>query len=161
MLTLQQRALVRDSWALVGPIAPEATTLFYERLFALDPTLRSLFAHADMAAQRAKLAHMLGVAVASLDQLDALAPAMEALGRRHAGYGVRDAHYATVGDALLWTLERGLGAAFTPAVRDAWAATFALLAGIMRSASASTTGPVAIAPPAVRQAHPAAAARAR
>ena len=78
----------------------------------------------------------LTVAVRSLYKLEDLVPALEALGRRHAGYGVRDAHYDTVGQALLWTLEQGLGAAFTPAVRDAWVETYALVASVMRRAQA-------------------------
>ena len=136
MLTDRQRALVRETWALVVPIAPTASALFYGRLFDLDPSLRQLFAHADMDAQGRKLVQMLSAAVAHLDRLDALAPAVEGLGRRHAGYGVRDADYAAVGDALLWTLERGLGAAFTAEARAAWVTTYGLLAAIMRSAVA-------------------------
>ncbi len=136
MLTSQQRALVRETWALVTPIAPTAAGLFYDRLFTLDPSLRALFAHAEMDAQGDKLMQMLAVAVAHLDRLDALAPAVEGLGRRHAGYGVRDSHYITVRDALLWTLEQGLGPAFTPEARAAWATTYELLAGIMRTGGA-------------------------
>ena len=145
MPTDRQRALVRESWAAVAPIAPTAAALFYARLFELDPTLRRMFGHADMAEQGKKLMQTLAVAVASLDRLDALVPAVEALGRRHVGYGVRDAHYATVGETLLWTLGQGLGAAFTGEVRDAWAATYATLAGVMQRAAASV--PTIIEPP--------------
>ena len=137
MLTDRQRAHVRETWAAVAPIAPTAAALFYRRLFELDPSLRRLFGHADMAEQGKKLMQTLSVAVASLDRLDALVPAVEALGRRHAGYGVRDEHYATVGDALLWTLWQGLGPAFTDEVRDAWAATYTTLAGAMQRAAAA------------------------
>jgi hemoglobin-like flavoprotein len=136
MLTPRQRAVVRDTWAQVAPTAPAAAALFYGRLFEQAPALRGLFAHADMGAQYQKLTQMLGAAVAHLDRLDDLAPAVEGLGRRHAGYGVRDADYAAVGAALLWTLERGLGDAFTPEARAAWTTTYELLAGIMRSATA-------------------------
>ena len=139
MLTARQRALVRDTWAMVVPLGPAAASLFYRRLFELDPALRRLFAHADMDAQGDKLLHMLAVAVAHLDRLDALAPPVEGLGRRHAGYGVRDADYATVRDALLWTLEQGLGPALTAEARTAWATTYDLLAGIMRSGAAGLT----------------------
>ena len=61
---------------------------------------------------------------------------LRALGRRHVGYGVRDSHYATVGEALLWTLEQGLGDAFTPDVRAAWAETYGTRAGVMQRAAA-------------------------
>ena len=147
MPTDRQRALVRESWAAVAPIAPTAAALFYARLFELDPTLRRMFGHADMAEQGKKLMQTLAVAVASLDRLDALVPAVEALGRRHVGYGVRDAHYATVGEALLWTLGQGLGAAFTDETRDAWAATYATLAGVMQRAASAV--PAIIEPPVI------------
>jgi hemoglobin-like flavoprotein len=67
--------------------------------------------------------------------LDQIVPAVQALGRRHAGYGVREPHYATVGEALLWTLEQGLGEAFTPAVRNAWATAYGTLASVMIDAA--------------------------
>jgi hemoglobin-like flavoprotein len=80
---------------------------------------------------------MIGLAVDSLDRLDALAPTLASLGRRHAGYGVQDRHYDTVGAALLWTLEQGLGADFTPEVRQAWAGAYALLARTMQAGAAA------------------------
>jgi hemoglobin-like flavoprotein len=136
-MTPEQNQLVQQSWAAVEPIADQAAVLFYDRLFVLDPSLRALFTAADMAGQRRKLMQMLGVAVHGLDRLEQLVPALEALGRRHAGYRVDEAQYATVGEALLWTLEQGLGAAFTPAVRDAWADTYDLVATVMKRAAAS------------------------
>lgn len=131
----QTRQLVQDSWTQVEPIADVAATLFYDRLFVLDPALRPLFSATDLGEQKKKLMQTLTVAVRSLDRLDQLVPALEALGRRHAGYGVEDTHYDTVGQALLWTLEQGLGAAFTPAVHDAWAETYALVASVMQRAA--------------------------
>jgi hemoglobin-like flavoprotein len=97
--------LIRASWSGVEPIADTAAGLFYGRLFELDPAIERLFRRTDMAAQRKVLMQTLTVVVKSLDKLDQIVPAVQALGRRHAGYGVREAHYATVGDALLWTLE--------------------------------------------------------
>jgi hemoglobin-like flavoprotein len=138
--TPEQVALVRASFAQVLPIADAAAALFYDRLFALDPSLRPLF-RGDLRAQGRALMGMLRVAVNGLDRLDQIVPAVQALGRRHAGYGVRDEHYATVGAALLWTLERGLGAAFTPETRAAWAAAYTLLATVMQEAAASQTQP--------------------
>ena len=89
-----------------------------------------------MAEQRKKLMQMITVAVRGLERLDDLVPAVEALGRRHTGYGVTDQHYATVGAALLWTLEQGLGDAYTPEVHAAWSETYTLLASVMKGASA-------------------------
>src|SRR4051812_3773138 len=122
--------LVKDSFRKVLPIADQAAALFYARLFELDPSLRPLF-RGDMPEQGRKLMTMIATAVASLDRLDAIVPAVRALGARHAGYGVAEEHYATVGAALLWTFEKGLGAEFTPAVRDAWTNTYTLLANTM------------------------------
>ena len=139
-MTPEQIALVRASFAQVLPIADAAAALFYDRLFALDPSLRPLF-RGDLAAQGRALMGLLRVAVHGLDRLDQLVPAVQALGRRHAGYGVKDEHYATVASALLWTLEQGLGAAFTPATRAAWAAAYTLLATVMQEAAASQTPP--------------------
>lgn len=128
--------LVQSTWAQVLPIADQAAALFYGRLFELDPSLRALFTATDMSEQRKKLMQMITVAVKGLDHLDQIVPAVQGLGRRHAGYGVTDAHYDTVGAALLWTLEQGLGAAYTPAVHEAWATTYGTLASVMKSASA-------------------------
>jgi hemoglobin-like flavoprotein len=123
--------LIRASWAGVEPIADTAAGLFSGRLFELDPALERLFRRTDMAAQRKVLMQTLTVVVKSLDRLDQIVPAVQALGRRHAGYGVREAHYATVGAALLWTLEQGLGEAFTPPVREAWTTAYGTLAAVM------------------------------
>ena len=134
-MTPTEIELIRASWAAVEPIADTAAGLFYGRLFEIDPALERLFRRTDMAGQRKILMQTLTVVVKSLDRLDQIVPAVQALGRRHAGYGVREAHYATVGAALLWTLEQGLGEAFTPAVRDAWATAYGTLATVMIDAA--------------------------
>jgi len=126
--------------------ADTAAGLFYGRLFELDPAVERLFRRTDMAAERKVLMQTLTVVVKSLDRLDQIVPAVQALGRRHAGYGVREAHYATVGAALRWTLEQGLGPGFTPAVREAWATAYGILASVMiDAANAEITAPEAAA----------------
>jgi hemoglobin-like flavoprotein len=135
MLTLTQIELVQNSFAIVAPIADDAAALFYRRLFEIDPGLAPMF-RGDMADQRRKLMQMLTAAVKGLPRLDRLVPVVEDLGRRHAAYGVIDSHYDTVGAALLWTLEKGLGTAFTPEVREAWTAVYSLLASTMKTAAA-------------------------
>jgi hemoglobin-like flavoprotein len=134
MVTNTQKVLVQESFAAVVPIADDAAVLFYRRLFELDPSLQRMF-RGDMTEQRRKLMQMLTAAVKGLDRLDQLVPVVEELGRRHVGYGVADAHYDTVGAALLWTLEKGLGNAFTPEVKDSWIAVYGLLAGTMKNAA--------------------------
>lgn len=137
-MTPDQIALIRSNWSAVAPISDTAAQLFYGRLFELDPTLRPLF-KGDMAEQGRKLMAMLGTVVGRLDQLGEILPAVQSLGRRHAGYGVQDAHYGTVAQALLWTLEQGLGPAFTPPAREAWTQAYTVLAGAMQAAAASPT----------------------
>ena len=134
MLTLTQKTLVQESFASIAPIADDAAVLFYRRLFEIDPSLQGMF-RGDMAEQRRKLMQMLTAAVKGLDRLDQLVPVVQDLGRRHAAYGVLDAHYDTVGAALLWTLEMGLGAGFTPDTREAWATVYDLLATTMKDAA--------------------------
>lgn len=135
-MTPEQQALVRASFDKVVPIAPQAAAMFYDRLFSLDPSLRPLF-KGDMTRQGRLLMDMIGTAVANVDRLDSITPAVRDLGRRHAGYEVKDADYDAVAGALLWTLEQGLGSDFTPATRDAWVACYMVLAGEMRAAAAA------------------------
>ncbi len=144
-MTPCQIDLVRTSFASVEPIADVAATIFYRRLFDLDASLRSLFPD-DLAAQRKNLMQTLTMVVRGLDRLERIVPGVEALGRRHTGYGVRPEDFETVGAALLETLEEGLGAAFTTDVRDAWAAAYAILAGVMQAASAATADAAGAAP---------------
>lgn len=133
-MNLKQIALVQRSWNQVLPIAENAAQLFYERLFALDPSLRPLF-RGEMKEQGRKLMAMISFAVKGLTRLEQIVPGVQALGRRHAAYGVRDEHYATVAAALLWTLEQGLGDSFSAEVREAWVAAYGVLANTMKNAA--------------------------
>ena len=132
MLTAKDIALVRTSFAMVLPIKAAAADLFYGRLFEIAPQLRSMFPK-DLKEQKAKLMAMIAAAVGGLHDLNTLVPHVKALGARHSGYGVTVAHYAIVGDALMWTLERGLGDEYTPEVRSAWAKVYGVLAGTMQA----------------------------
>jgi hemoglobin-like flavoprotein len=139
-MTAQQKQLVQSSFGKVAPIADTAADLFYQRLFEIDPGLRPLFKQ-DMKEQKKKLMQMLTAAVRGLDDLGALVPVVRDLGARHAGYGVQDDHYDTVGEALLWTLEKGLGDDFTSETKEAWIVVYGVLAGTMKDAA--KTVPVA------------------
>ena len=130
-MTPRQQNLIKESFAMVAPIADQAAIIFYDRLFELDPSLERLFAHTDMAAQRKNLMQTLTVVVKSIDKLEAIVPAVEALGRRHAGYGVEPAMFATVGQALIDTLAVGLGDAFTNETRNAWVDAYGILSSVM------------------------------
>ena len=133
-MTPEQRELLQQSWAMVEQRGDALAAVFYERLFELDPTARALFAATDMDAQRQKFIAMLGAIVRVLDDPDHLVPEVTALGRRHAGYGVLAAHYETVGQALLWMFEHGLGDEFDEPVRMAWGDGYRLLGALMQRA---------------------------
>jgi hemoglobin-like flavoprotein len=138
IMSSEHKHLVQESWEKVVPIADTAASLFYTRLFELDPELQRLFARTDMHKQGNLLMQTLEVAVKGLDTPEELLPVVEQLGQRHIRYGVKDSHYETVGSALLWTLEQGLGEAFTPEVREAWTETYTLLSTIMKGAARQT-----------------------
>jgi hemoglobin-like flavoprotein len=138
MVTSRQKALVQDSFGSLLPIAEDVAALFHHRLFELDPALRGMFP-TELAPQRRKLAQMLTAAVKGLDRPEQLIRVVYDLGRRHVAYGVTDNHYETVGAALMWTLEKGLGRAFTPELEQAWAAVYGLLATTMKNAMRAET----------------------
>lgn len=133
-MTPEQIQLIQSTWMQVMPIADKAAELFYGKLFELDPAVKPMF-KGDMAEQGRKLMKTIGVVVNSLTRLDEIVPTVQDLGRRHVAYGVEPKHYDTVGAALLWTLEQGLGPAFTPAVKEAWAAAYGTLATVMKEAA--------------------------
>jgi hemoglobin-like flavoprotein len=129
-MTPEQQDLVQSSFAKVAPIADEAAKLFYADLFERDPTLRPLFAD-DLTEQRKKLISILATAVANVKTFDKISDAVRQLGARHVGYGVLPSHYPTVGASLIATLEKGLGDDFTPAVKGAWLACYAVVSAEM------------------------------
>lgn len=134
-MTPEQVQMVKGSWAQVVPIADKAAELFYGKLFELDPAVKGLF-KSDMTEQGRKLMAMITTAVSALDKLETIVPAVQDMGRRHVAYGVKDKDYDTVGAALLWTLETGLGDAFTPEVKAAWTEVYTVLATTMKDAAA-------------------------
>ncbi len=134
-MTPEQIKLVQDSWAKVVPISETAAELFYGKLFELDPSVRSMF-KGDMKEQGRKLMAILNTAVNALDKLDTIVPAVQDMGKRHVGYGVKDEHYDTVGEALIWTLGAGLKDDFTSDTKTAWIAVYTLVADTMKEAAA-------------------------
>ena len=132
--TSKQKELVQSTFAQVVPIKEQAASIFYDKLFELDPALKPLF-KGDIKEQGVKLMTMLAAAVKGLDDLGSLVPVVQDLGKRHVGYGVTDAHYDTVAEALLYTLETGLGDSWNDEVKDAWVAIYTVLATTMKDAS--------------------------
>jgi nitric oxide dioxygenase len=131
-MTPEQVKLVQESFAKVVPISNQAAVIFYDRLFEIAPSVRPMFT-SDMALQGGKLMAMLGAVVNGLGNLESILPAARALAIRHVSYGARAEHYPVVGAALLWTLEKGLGDAWTPEVAAAWTAAYGTLSGYMIS----------------------------
>jgi hemoglobin-like flavoprotein len=143
MLNDAQKLIIRDTWRLVVPIADTAADLFYKRLFELKPEYKAYF-KSDMASQKKKLLAMLSFIVSAQDWPDSawretvdvendLCMIVLALGRRHSElYRIPDATYDTVGEALLWTLDYGLGPKFDAEARAAWTHLYTLLALTMK-----------------------------
>jgi hemoglobin-like flavoprotein len=131
-MTPDQVKLVQQSFAKVVPVSDRAAVLFYDRLFEIAPAVKSMFP-ADLTEQRKKLMATLAVVVNGLGDLQSVLPAASAPAVRHLSYGARAEHYPVVGAALLWTLEKGLGEAWTPEIAGAWTAAYATLSGFMIS----------------------------
>ena len=134
-MTPEDIKLVKESWAKVVPIQETAAELFYGKLFELDPSVKPMF-KGDMKEQGRKLMAILNTAVNALDKLDTIVPAIQDMGKRHVDYGVKDEHYDTVGEALIWTLDAGLKDAFTEETKAAWVGVYTLVADTMKAAAA-------------------------
>lgn len=131
MVSEKQIQLVQESFAKVAPIADKAAEIFYEKLFEIEPSLRNMFPE-DLAEQRQKLMASLSMIVKGLDDVNKILPAIKRLAVRHVDYRVLPEHYTYVGNALLRTLQAGLGDDFTPEVREAWVEAYRLLASVMK-----------------------------
>lgn len=137
-MDIREIQILQHSFSLIEPIADTAAALFYGRLFELDPALRQLFT-SDMSAQGKKLMSSIKLVVIGLENPERIVPAVRSLGTRHVGYGVQPEHYAVVGEALLWALEKGLGPAYTAEVEAAWVNAYGLLSSLMQEAAAEAT----------------------
>ena len=131
MVSEAQVKLVQESFSKVAPIADKAAEIFYEKLFEIEPSLKDLFPR-DLAEQRKKLMASLAMVVKGLDKPETILPAVKKLAVKHVDYNVEPEHYTYVGNALLRTLEAGLGDDFTPEVRQAWVEAYRLLASVMK-----------------------------
>ncbi|WFU15205.1 globin family protein [Bradyrhizobium sp. CB3481] len=131
-MTPEQVNLVQQSFVKVAPISEQAAVMFYDRLFEVAPQVKAMFP-SDLTEQRKKLMATLALVVNGLSNLAAVLPAASALAKRHVNYGAKPEHYPVVGGALLLTLEKGLGAAWTPEVAAAWTAAYGTLSGYMIS----------------------------
>jgi hemoglobin-like flavoprotein len=138
-MTPTQVLAVQRSFSLVVPIKEQAAAMFYARLFEIDPSLKPLF-RGNIKDQERKLISALAVAITGLARPDSIISTVEGMGAKHLDYGVTDHDYETVANALLWTLEKGLGPEFTPDVKEAWVAAYTFLADIMKRGAKSVSG---------------------
>ena len=127
-ITQIQIRLVKRSFGLASKRKKQIAQLFFDRLFELDPELRPLFNYVNTAEQGERVLRMLALIVSTLDDIKTFDSTMKAMGQRHIGYGVKKDHYRTFGSALIWALEKSLGAEFTPAMREAWRTAITLMA---------------------------------
>ena len=133
-LTPAQVGIVQDSFKRIGPQAAETSRIFFDELFRISPELRDLFPD-DLTMHKIKFVQMLAGIVRSLDQVATISEEIVDLGRRHMSYDVEATHFPLMGEALLWTFSRVLGAEFTPDVREAWASAYEMIARVMQEAS--------------------------
>ena len=139
-MTPRQIEIVKLSFAKIMPFKDQAAELFYCRLFELDPSLRLMF-RPDLTEQKQKLMVALALVVTNLEKMDSLLPSIRVLGQRHKGYGVRNRHYDVVGQALLWTLEIGMGASWTNELAEAWKNAYGRVANAMIEGADSAAEP--------------------
>jgi hemoglobin-like flavoprotein len=135
----QQIALVQQSFEKAAALGEKVAEIFYDELFAIDPSLRSMF-KGDMHEQRQKLLAALALVVRSLHTPEKILGPVQKLAIKHVDYGVRPEHYTYVGNALLRTLKKGFGREFTPELSDAWVEAFRMLAKVMKEAAYGSSG---------------------
>lgn len=132
-MTATEIKSVQDTFMKVLSISDTAATIFYDRLFELDPSTKALFS--NMAKQKKILMDTLKTVVYSLHEFDTIRPAVRDLGKRHVKYQVQEHHYSIVGQALLFALEKGLGSDFTPDVKQAWVSAYTHISSVMKEAA--------------------------
>lgn len=131
MLTDAQVEMVQESFTKVAPIADTAASIFYNKLFEIAPQVKPMFGNADMAEQGKKLMTTIGIAVKGLTNLEKIVPTVQRLGVSHIEYGVKKEHFPIVAEALLYTLEQGLGDDWNDELKEAWTTTYTILADTM------------------------------
>jgi nitric oxide dioxygenase len=133
-MTPKQIELVENSWDFILMNTTEAGIIFYDKLFEIDPSLRTLF-KGDIKSQSQKLISLITFAVHKLNSLDEILSDVKALGMRHNKYHVKEEHYTTVAEALLWTLEKGLGSQWNNELKEAWVTLYMVLSKTMIEAA--------------------------
>lgn len=145
-MEVSEIVLIKRSWRVFREMDPVIVgDVFYTKLFSYNKSLRRMFP-SNMSQQYQKLMNMLSTIIARLDKGDELSGEINAMASRHVDYGVRPAHYKLVGNALLWTLQQGLGEDWTPEVERAWTKCYALLSESMIMAPKGNCNEILIKP---------------
>jgi hemoglobin-like flavoprotein len=132
-----QVEILEQSFDLVAPCGDALVERFYQRVFDVNPELQELFASTDMATQKRILLSTLVLLRKSLRDLGAIVPALQSLGVKHAGFGVRPEDYAAIGVALLGTMAELGGAEWRPEYSAAWAEAYGVVQATMLSGAAA------------------------
>ncbi len=137
----EQIALVKKTWKIFREIDPFLIgDVFYSKLFIDVPYVKHLF-KIPREAQSKKLVEMLSAIIGRLDRLDEVTNDIRQLALRHVGYGVKAEDYKAVGNALIWTLQQGLGSDWTPEVEQAWVNCYKVLSDTMINAAGYSKKP--------------------
>src|SRR4051794_14873789 len=129
---------MRANFAKAAATGDEAPLYFYSHLFLRHPETRAMFP-VSMAHQRDRLFSALGDVVARVDDLDALVPILQALGRDHRKFGTLAAHYPAVGASLLATLEH-FDDEWSPELAKSWSEAYDVVATVMIEAAEEAAG---------------------
>ena len=131
--------LLRESFELVLAKSPELTHRFYEILFERYPATQEMFPKGRLGQQENMLAQALVAVVDHLEDAPWLVSTLHGLGARHVNYGVTDAMYAWVGDALLATLREVAAEAWNAELEQAWSDAYGAIAGLMKEGAQLAT----------------------
>jgi NAD(P)H-flavin reductase/hemoglobin-like flavoprotein len=124
---------MRANFAKATATGDEAPLYFYSHLFLTHPETREMFP-VSMAHQRDRFFTALGEVVTRVDDLDALVPILQQLGRDHRKFGTLAVHYPAAGASLLATLEH-FDDEWTPELAKSWSEAYELVAQVMIAAA--------------------------
>ncbi|WP_230291528.1 NO-inducible flavohemoprotein [Croceicoccus sp. Ery5] len=105
----------------------------YSRMFQ-NPDIRDLFNqshHGDAGSQPRALTGAILAYASNIENLAALAPAVERIAQKHVGLQILPEHYPHVGEALLGAITAVLGDAATEEILEAWGEAYWFLANIL------------------------------
>jgi NAD(P)H-flavin reductase/hemoglobin-like flavoprotein len=126
---------LKDNFARVAQHGDGVALFFYSDLFVRNPQLREMFP-VGMGRQRDRLLAALGRIVSSVDDLPAVVPFIQQLGRDHRKYGVTPEHFSVLGVSLVATLRYFSGPDWDPELAEAWTQAYRLVAETMMAAAA-------------------------